>query len=149
MKIAVGSDHGGFPLKAAVIEAIQSAGHVVVDLGIYSPERADYPDYAEKVGQAILNNEADRGVLLCGSGVGVCIAANKMKGIYASVVHDTYTAHQSVEHDGLNVICMGGRIIGIELAKEIVTTFLSARYSNEERHNIRVAKTRAIEARNH
>ena len=112
MRVAIGTDHAGFSLKKSVMETVRLCGHEVLDLGIYEEEKADYPDYAQKVGEAIISGSADRGILLCGSGVGVCIAANKISGIYASVCHDTYSAHQGVEHDGMNVLCMGGRIIG-------------------------------------
>lgn len=149
MKIAVACDHGGFPLKGMVIEAARQAGHDVLDLGTYSIESVDYPDYAEKLGQAIQSGEAQRGILLCGSGIGACIAANKMKGIYAGVCHDTYSAHQGVEHDDMNVLCLGARIIGPELAREIVLAFLSARFlghdPGQERHARRVQKVRKLE----
>lgn len=146
MRVAVGSDHGGYPLKETVIEAVREAGHEVIDVGVYSPQRSDYPDFAEKVGRLIQQGEAQRGILLCGSGVGASIAATKMKGIYAAVCHDTYSAHQGVEHDMMNVLCLGGRIIGTELAKELVRAFLSAEFSGEERHALRVEKVKRIEA---
>jgi ribose 5-phosphate isomerase B len=145
VKVAVGSDHGGLPLKECVIEAIRKAGHEPIDLGTYTPESVDYPDYAEKVGRAIQRGEAERGVAICGSGVGVVIAANKMRGIRAGLCHDTYSAHQGVEHDNMNVLALGGRVIGPELAGEVVCSFLSARFSGEERHARRVQKTQAIE----
>lgn len=152
MRVAVGTDHAGYPLKAVVLEAIRAAGHTPVDLGIYEEARADYPDLAEKVGQALQSGAAERGVLLCGSGVGVCIAANKMRGVYAGLCHDTYSAHQGVEHDGMNVLCLGGRIIGVEPAKEIVSAFLGAHYQGNdpggERHANRVAKVRRLEQGN-
>ncbi len=150
MKIAVACDHGGFPLKEAVIEAVRAAGHEPLDLGTDSAESVDYPDYAEKLGRAIQRGEAERGVLICGSGVGASIAANKMQGIYAAVCHDTYSAHQGVEHDDMNVLCLGARIIGPELAKELVTAFLGARFlgndPGQERHARRVGKVRKIES---
>ncbi len=145
MKIAIACDHGGFPLKEAVLETVRLAGHEPLDLGTFGPESVDYPDYVEKVGHVIQEGQAERGIVICGSGVGACIAANKMKGVYAGVCHDTYSAHQGVEHDDMNVLCLGARIIGPELAKEIVSDFLSARFSNDERHIRRVGKIRKIE----
>lgn len=145
MRIAIASDHAGFPLKNTVIEAVQVAGHEPLDLGTHSTASVDYPDFAERVGQAILEGHAERGILVCGSGVGACIAANKIKGIYAGVCHDTYSAHQGVEHDDMNVLCLGARIIGPSLAQEIVEAFLAARFSAEERHARRVAKVRKLE----
>ena len=146
MKIAVASDHAGFPLKEAVINSVRMAGHEPIDLGTNSIEPVDYPDYAEKVGRAILSGEAERGILLCGSGVGASIAANKIRGIYAGVCHDTFSAHQGVEHDDMNVLCLGARIIGGSLAIELVAAFLGARFkSNEERHVRRVGKIKKLE----
>ena len=145
MKVAVGSDHGGLNLKQPVIDAIRQAGHEPIDLGTFTSDSVDYPDFTEKVGRAIQRGEAERGVTLCGSGVGAVIAANKMRGIRAGLCHDTYSAHQGVEHDNMNVLALGGRIIGAELAEEIVRSFLSANYSGEERHARRVRKTQAIE----
>jgi ribose 5-phosphate isomerase B len=145
MRIAIACDHAGFPLKKEIADTIISAGHEVLNLGTNSNDAVDYPDYAEKAGAALLEGKADRAVILCGSGVGVCIAANKIPGIYAGVCHDTYSAHQSVEHDDMNVLALGARIIGPELAKEIVFAFLKANFSREERHVRRVSKTRAIE----
>jgi ribose 5-phosphate isomerase B len=145
MRIAVASDHAGFPLKALVINTALEAGHEVIDLGTYSTESVDYPDYAEKVGRAIQEGMADRCILMCGSGVGASIAANKMTGVYAAVCHDTYSAHQGVEHDAMNVLCLGARIIGPETAIELVRAFLNARFSDEERHLRRVSKVRRLE----
>jgi len=149
MKIAVACDHGGFPLKATVLEVIRNAGHEPLDLGTHTTEPVDYPDYAEKLGRLIQEGKAERGILLCGSGVGACIAANKIKGVYAGVCHDTYSAHQGVEHDDMNVLCLGARIIGPELAREIVAAFLAARFlgndPGQERHARRVAKVRKLE----
>jgi ribose 5-phosphate isomerase B len=149
MKVAIGTDHAGFPLKQTVIEAVRAAGHEPVDLGTHSTEAVDYPDYAVKVGQAILDGEAERGIMLCGSAVGANIAANKMRGIYAGICHDTYSAHQGVEHDDMNLLCLGARIIGPEPAKEIVAAFLRARFvgddPGEERHKRRVGKVRKLE----
>ena len=150
MKIAIACDHAGFPLKDVVVDAVRAAGHEVLDLGTDSTQAVDYPDYAEKVGRAIQSGGAERGILLCGSGVGASIAANKMKGIYSSVCHDTYSARQGVEHDDMNVLCLGGRIIGPELVHELVLSFLSARFvgndPGQERHKRRVGKVRKIEA---
>ena len=145
MRIAVACDHAGFPLKSIVIDVIRRTGHEIIDLGTDSEASVDYPDYALKLGRAIQAGEADRGVLICGSGVGACIAANKIEGIFAGLCHDTYSAHQGVEHDDMNVLCLGARIIGQALAIEIVTVFLEAEFSNEERHRRRVDKIRAIE----
>jgi len=149
MKIAIACDHAGFPLKNEIAAAVRAVGHEIVDLGTDSTTAVDYPDYAEKIGQAIQTGEVERGILLCGSGVGACIAANKMKGIYAGVCHDTYSAHQAVEHDDMNVICLGARVIGAEPAKEIVNAFLKARFvgndPGEERHKRRVGKVRRLE----
>jgi ribose 5-phosphate isomerase B len=149
MKIAVACDHGGFPLKETVIAVVRNAGHEVLDLGTDSAEAVDYPDYAEKLGRVIQSGQAERGILLCGSGVGACIAANKMKGVYAGICHDTYSAHQGVEHDDMNVLCLGARIVGPELVREIVAAFLGARFlgndPGQERHARRVSKVRKLE----
>jgi RpiB/LacA/LacB family sugar-phosphate isomerase len=149
MIIAVACDHAGFPLKQTVIEMVQTLGHEVLDLGTHNSKTVDYPDSAAAVGQALLENRATRGILLCGSGIGASIAANKIKGIYAGVCHDTYSAHQAVEHDDMNVLCLGARIIGPEPAKEIVAAFLLARFVGDDpgqsRHKQRVAKIRALE----
>jgi ribose 5-phosphate isomerase B len=149
MKIAVASDHAGFPLKAGVLDIIRAAGHEGIDLGTGSTEPVDYPDFARAVGEAIRSGRAERGVLLCGSGVGASVAANKMHGIRAAVCHDTYTAHQGVEHDDMNVLVMGARIIGQETAFDLVSAYLGARFqSNVERFVRRLNKVKAIEARN-
>jgi ribose 5-phosphate isomerase B len=149
MKIAVGCDHGGFPLKDVVIEAVQAAGHEVIDVGTFSAEDVDFPDFVKKVGDEIQSGDAERGILICGSGIGAAIAANKMKGIYASICHDTYSAAQGVQHDAMNVLCMGGRVIGPELVKVIVPAFLNANYlgvnKDGERFARRVAKIKALE----
>jgi len=149
MRIAIAFDHAGFPLKQTIVSSVRSAGHEVIDLGTDSTAAVDYPEYAEKLGRAVLDGDAERGILVCGSGVGACIAANKMPGIYAGVCHDTYSAHQGVEHDDMNVLCLGARVIGPEPAREIVQTFLKARYigndPGEERHARRVAKMRTLE----
>jgi len=150
MRIAVACDHGGFPLIKTVIESIRAAGHEALDLGTDSLESVDYPDFVEKLGQAIQSGKAERGVLLCGSGVGVAIAANKMKGLYAAICHDIYAAHQGVEHDGMNVLCLGARVIGPEIVKELVPAFLKAEFignqPGQERHARRVGKVQAIES---
>lgn len=145
MRIALGCDHGGFPLKQRIVSVVQAAGHEVVDCGTDSSCSVDYPDFALKVGQTILAGSADRGVLLCGSGVGISVAANKIPGIRAGVCHDTYSAHQGVEHDDMNVLCLGARIIGEELAVELVRAFVDARFTQEERHQRRLDKVLAIE----
>jgi ribose 5-phosphate isomerase B len=134
MRIAVACDHAGFPLKETVINTIHQAGHEALDLGTYNTESVDYPDFAQRACRAILQGQAERAVLMCGSGVGVSIAANKMDGIYASVCHDVYAAHQGVEHDNMNVLCLGGQIIGPALVNEIVRAFLSANFFNEDRY---------------
>jgi RpiB/LacA/LacB family sugar-phosphate isomerase len=145
MNIALGCDHAGFRLKDAVREAISDAGHKVIDVGTNSGDPIDYPDYVEKVGKEITGRRAQRGVFICGSGVGACIAANKIRGIYAGMCHDTYSAHQGVEHDDMNVLCLGSRVIGPELARELVRAFLGAGFSGEERHLRRVEKIKQIE----
>ena len=149
MKIAVGCDHGGFPLKDVVIEAVKAAGHEVIDVGTWSAEAVDFPDFTKKVGEQIQSGEAERGIVICGSGIGAAIAANKMKGIYASICHDTYSAAQGVMHDAMNVLCLGGRVIGPELVKVLVPAFLNARYlgndKDGERYARRVAKIKALE----
>jgi ribose 5-phosphate isomerase B len=145
MKIAVACDHAGFPLKAEVLAAIRAAGHEPIDLGTHSTEPVDYPDVAQRLGLSIAKGESARGILLCGSGVGVCVAANKLPGIRAGVCHDTYSARQGVEHDDLNVLALGARVIGPALAVDLVQTFLAARFSGEERHKRRVAKIAALE----
>lgn len=149
MKIAVGFDHAGFPLKQVVLDAVRDAGHEPIDLGTNSADPVDFPDFTERVGRAIQNGEAERGILCCGSGIGACIAANKMKGVYASICHDTYSAAQGVKHDDMNVLCLGGRVIGPELAKALIPAFLNAEYQGNnkggERLARRVEKIRKIE----
>jgi RpiB/LacA/LacB family sugar-phosphate isomerase len=147
MRVAVACDHAGYGLKSAVVSAVREAGHEVLDLGTNTPDRVDYPDFAEAAGKAIQDGRVERGVLICGSGVGICIAANKMEGVYAAICHDTYSAHQGVEHDAMNALCLGGRIIGEELARELVFAFLGAKFSEGERHVQRVAKVRKLEDR--
>src|SRR5690242_14969279 len=133
MKIAVGFDHAGFPLKQTVLDAVREAGDEPIDMGTNSAEPVDFPDYSEKVGRAVQTGEAERGILVCGSGVGACIAANKMKGVFASICHDTYSAAQGVQHDDMNVLCIGGRVVGPELARILVPAFLNARYQGNNK----------------
>lgn len=145
MRIAVACDHAGFPLKDTVINTIYRAGHETLDMGTYNTDSVDYPDFAQKACRAIQQGRADRAVVMCGSGVGVCITANKMNGIYASVCHDVYSAHQGVEHDNMNVLCLGGLTIGPALANDIVSAFLSASFINEERYIRRFNKILELE----
>jgi ribose 5-phosphate isomerase B len=145
MIVACGFDHAGFPLRDRLVQAIEADGHEVLDLGTHSTEPVDYPDKALEVGRAVLDGRAERGILVCGSGAGVSVAACKIHGIFAATIHDTYTAHQAVEHDGLNVLCVGARVIGPEVAAEIVRAFLGAVVSEEERHVRRREKIAAIE----
>lgn len=148
MLIAIASDHAGFERKNELRPYIEGLGHQVLDLGAHSEQPGDdYPDYAEALGMALKDHRAERGVLVCGSGVGVSVAANKIPGIRAAVCHDSYSAHQGVEHDDMNVLVMGSRVVAVELAKELVRNFLGAKFSGEERHVRRLAKVRAIEAR--
>lgn len=140
MKIAVGFDHAGFPLKQTVLDAVRNAGHEPIDKGTDSAESVDFPDFAEAVGRAIQNGEAERGIIVCGSGVGACIAANKMKGVYASICHDTYSAAQGVSHDDMNVLCLGGRVIGPELANTLISAFLNAEYQGNKAGGERLAR---------
>jgi RpiB/LacA/LacB family sugar-phosphate isomerase len=147
MRIAVGSDHAGFSLKQEVAEGLRRAGHEVVDVGTDSEAPVDYPDFAEAVGKAVRDGRAEKGVLICGSGVGASIAANKLRGIRAAICHDTYSAHQGVEHDDMNVLVLGARVIGRALAQELVRAFVPARFTAEERHARRLEKVKAIETR--
>jgi len=148
VKVAVGADHAGFPLKDRMIDVIRAAGHEVVDCGAEKLIPGDdYPDYAERVATAIRENKADRGVLICGSGVGASVAANKFNGIRAALCHDTFSAHQGVEDDSMNILCLGARVVGPALAEELVVTFLRARFSEAERHARRLAKVVAFERR--
>ena len=140
MRIAIGADHGGFTLKENLLAYLRERGFEVLDFGTDSLSSVDYPDYAELVGKAIQENRADRGILICGSGVGVCIAANKMKGIYAGLCHDCYSASQGVEHDGMNMLCLGSRVIGEELARLLVRDFLEAVYVGDQTHGVRHAR---------
>lgn len=147
MKIAVAADHAGYPLKQIVIGDLTAAGHEVTDLGTHDPEQPDdYPDFAQLACQAVRRGEAQRAVVVCGSGVGVSVAANKFPGIRAGLCHDYYSAHQGVEHDDMNVLCLGARIVGQEVAREIVQAFVKAQFTGEARHVRRLAKVRQIEA---
>ncbi len=145
MRIACAFDHAGVPLREVTLGVLAEAGHEVIDLGTDSTEPVDYPDVALAGARAMLSGSADRGVLVCGSGAGVAVAASKVPGIRAATCHDTYTAHQAVEHDDVNVLCLGARVIGSDLAAEILRAFAAARYSGEERHRRRLAKVDAIE----
>jgi ribose 5-phosphate isomerase B len=145
MIIAIGSDHGGFFLKSEIIEFLVRLGHDVNDVGAFNEEPSDYPDYARAVAQEIISGKADRGILICGSGVGICVAANKFPGIRAATCHDTFSAHQGIEDDNINVLCLGARVIGSELAKEIVRVWISALFSEADRHRRRLAKVKDIE----
>ncbi|MFI5059691.1 MAG: ribose 5-phosphate isomerase B [Candidatus Acidiferrales bacterium] len=147
MKIVIGSDHAGFALKNSMGDLLRSLGHQVLDVGAFNENPSDYPDFAEAVGRAVLDGRAERGVLICGSGVGASVAANKLIGIRAAVCHDTYSAHQGVEHDDMNVLVLGSRVIGVKLAEDLVKSFLGAKFTNEERHARRIAKVRALEAK--
>lgn len=148
MRVAIGADHGGFPLNELIIEELKRAGHEVMDFGTHDGSQADdYPDYALAVGKSVQGGEAERGILVCGSGVGACVAANKLRGVRACLCHDTYSAHQGVEHDDINVLCLGARIVGTELALELVRAFLGARFTDEERHVRRLAKITEMEAK--
>jgi ribose 5-phosphate isomerase B len=145
MKIVIGSDHAGFELKNAMGDVLRAMGHAVLDIGAFNTNPSDYPDFAEAVGRAVLDGRAERGVLICGSGVGASVAANKLVGIRAAVCHDSYSAHQGVEHDDMNVLVLGSRIIGVKLAEDLVKAFLGAQFTNEERHRRRLAKIAALE----
>lgn len=146
MKIAIAADHGGFPLKAELVALLKQAGYEPIDLGAHAYIPGDdYPDYARLVGQAVRSHEVERGVILCGSGVGACIAANKLHGVRAGLCHDTYSAHQGVEHDDMNVLCLGARIIGVEPAKEILLAFVSAQFNTGERYQRRLTKVLQME----
>jgi ribose 5-phosphate isomerase B len=145
MRVAVGVDHAGYRLKNVVVQLLKSKHIEVIDLGTDSEVSVDYPDFAKAVAETIRKGDADRGIVICGSGVGACVVANKLRGIRAGTCHDTYSAHQAVEHDDMNVLCLGARIIGKELAKEIIKTFLTAQFTGEERHKRRLAKIAEIE----
>lgn len=145
LRVAIGSDHAGFAWKKKLVAELRKKGYTVADLGTDSSVPIDYPDIAEVIAGEILSGRADRGLLICGSGVGVSVAANKFAGIRAGVCHDTYSAHQAVEHDDINVLCVGARVVGYELVREIVLTFLDAKFSAEERHRRRLEKIEEIE----
>jgi len=148
LHVALGTDHGGFPLKVPLLTWLQDQGYEILDVGAHTFDPGDdYPDFAEAVAKAVASGQAQRGILLCGSGVGSSITANKVPGVRACPCHDTYSAHQGVEHDDMNVLCLGARVIGIELAKELVTAFLNARFTSEERHRRRLEKVITIESR--
>jgi RpiB/LacA/LacB family sugar-phosphate isomerase len=147
MRLAIGADHAGFQLKQQLIESLRDWGHEVLDLGTYDQQPADYPDLAEAVGQCVLDSRAQRGIVVCGSGVGASIAANKLPGIRAGLCHDLYSAHQGVEHDDMNVLVLGARVIDADTARELVQQFLQATFSGEERHVRRLTKVRALESR--
>jgi ribose 5-phosphate isomerase B len=145
MKVVIGSDHAGFQLKNAMGDVLRSMGNDVLDVGAFNENPSDYPDFAEAVGRAVLDGKAERGVLICGSGVGASVAVNKLPGIRAGMCHDTYSAHQGVEHDNINVLVLGSRVVGVALAHDLVAAFMGARFSNEERHVRRLAKVKALE----
>ena len=145
MKIAVAADHGGYPLKARIVRDLIAGGNEVLDLGTNSPDAVDYPDYAKAVADAVLQGRAERAVLICGSGAGACVAANKFRGIRAATCHDPFSAHQSVEDDDVNVMCLGARVVGPELASELVRTYVGAQFSGLERHRRRIEKIKSFE----
>ena len=146
LRIAVGADHGGYPLNERVLVELRNAGHEILDFGTHDGSQADdYPDYARKVGEAVQRGEVNIGILVCGSGVGAAVAANKLRGIRAALCGDTYSAHQSREHDDCNVLCLGARVVGVELALDIVRAFVAARFSGEERHRRRLRKIEEME----
>ena len=146
MRISIGADHAGLPLKQELAPWLEAQGHELLDFGAHEFDRDDdYPDYAEAVARAVASGEAKRGIMVCGSGVGACVTSNKVRGVRACMCHDTYSAHQGVEHDDMNVLCLGARIIGGELAREVVTAFLGAEFSGEERHRRRLNKLLAVE----
>ena len=149
LRVAIGADHGGFPLKAELTPWLRENGYEVLDMGAETfVPTDDYPDYAQAVAEAVASGKAQRGIIICGSGVGACIVANKIPGVRASLCHDSYSAHQGVEHDDMNILCLGARVVGVELAKEVVDAFLKAKFSGEERHKRRLQKMLDIEARN-
>ena len=146
MRVALAADHAGFELKEKIAGYLEAKGFEVMDLGTHDQEPVDYPDFSRAIGVMLQEEKAERGILVCGSGVGACVAANKMPHVRAGLCHDTYSAHQGVEHDDINVLCLGARIIGEELAKELVMAFLSAQFTGEERHVRRLAKIKEMEA---
>jgi RpiB/LacA/LacB family sugar-phosphate isomerase len=145
MRIALGSDHAGFDLKKSIVTFVRELGHEPVDLGTFTTDPVDYPDYAEKVGVAVRDGQVERGIVICGSGVGASVAANKVQGVRAGLCHDTYSAHQGVEHDDMNVLVLGARVIGTEMAKELVRAYVAATFSAEERHIRRLQKVNLLE----
>ena len=147
MKLTIGSDHAGFELKTTLIDYLRQCGHDLLDVGTDSTAPVDYPDYADAVAQGVIQGRSERGILICGSGVGASVAANKVPGIRAAVCHDSYSAHQGVEHDDLNVLVLGSRVVADELAKDLCTIFLNARFTGEPRHRRRLEKVRKIEQR--
>ena len=147
MKVVIGSDHAGFQLKNAMGDLLRLMGNDVLDVGAFNENPSDYPDFADAVGRAVLDGKAERGVLVCGSGVGASVAANKLPGIRAGMCHDTYSAHQGVEHDNINVLVLGSRVIGVALAQDLVRAFMAAKFSNEERHVRRLGKVKALETK--
>jgi RpiB/LacA/LacB family sugar-phosphate isomerase len=147
MRTAIGSDHAGFEMKTMLARFLREHCEEVVDVGTHSPDPVDYPDFAEAVGKAVFQGRADRGVLICGSGIGASVAANKIHGIRAGLCHDTYSAHQGVEHDDMNVLVLGARVIGPAMAQELVAAYISAKFTNEERHLRRLNKVKALELR--
>lgn len=147
MRIAIGADHAGFELKNMLAADLRHRGHEVIDAGTTSADPVDYPDFAEAVSKVLLDGAAERGVLVCGSGVGASVSANKIPGIRAGLCHDTYSARQGVEHDDMNILVLGARVIGVELARELVNNFLAAKFNGEERHRRRIEKIKALEKR--
>ena len=147
MRVAIGADHAGFELKQILLDYLRHRGHEVIDLGTTSEDPVDYPDFAEAVSKVLLDGAAERGVLVCGSGVGASVSANKIPGIRAGLCHDTYSARQGVEHDDMNILVLGARVIGVELARELVNNFLAANFNGEERHSRRIEKIKALEKR--
>jgi ribose 5-phosphate isomerase B len=148
VKVAIAADHAGYRLKQELIPSLRTLGHEVTDLGTHSTDPVDYPDVAESLARAVLGGAVERGVLLCGSGVGASVAANKLPGIRAGLCHDSYSAHQGVEHDDMNILVLGARVIGVELARELARVFLDARFTHEQRHERRLAKIKALEEGN-
>lgn len=147
MRVAIGSDHAGYRYKQVLADSLRDAGHEVIDLGTEGPQSVDYPDYAHAVAEVVAGGDAERGILVCGSAVGVSVVANKVPGIRAGVCHDTYSARQAVEHDDINVLCLGERVIGIEVARSVTETFMRARFEDEERHRRRLDKVIEVERR--
>jgi ribose 5-phosphate isomerase B len=147
MKVVIGSDHAGYQLKNAMGDLLRSMGNEVLDIGAFNENPSDYPDFAEAVGRAVLDGKAERGVLVCGSGVGASVAVNKLPGIRGGMCHDTYSAHQGVEHDDINVLVLGSRVIGVALAQDLVRAFMGAKFTNEERHVRRLGKVKALETK--